>query len=187
MDVIFETPSGRQFTIEVWYFATVLEIKENIQKYQGIPVSKQTLVFNGRVMADDRDTEYYNVFQSSRIRLNVEDELGKPEEPSQVQILIKVPISKKQFPLELSITDTVARLKERIHEVEGIPVSRLVLIFGNSELQDHRTLAEHEIHTGSEVNVVVKPFPLASASSGMKKLRVMVLPQSGNKKIPHRN
>lgn len=49
MDVIFETSKGRQFTIEVGFFDTVLEMKEKIQKYKGFPIAQQTLVLNDQV------------------------------------------------------------------------------------------------------------------------------------------
>lgn len=49
MDVIFETSEGRQFTIEVGFFDTVLEMKEKIQKYKGFPIAQQTLVLNDQV------------------------------------------------------------------------------------------------------------------------------------------
>jgi hypothetical protein len=42
MDVIFEPLRGRPFSIEVGFFDSVLEIKEKIQKYQAIPITKQT-------------------------------------------------------------------------------------------------------------------------------------------------
>ncbi|KAK1281317.1 hypothetical protein QJS04_geneDACA019869 [Acorus gramineus] len=74
MDVIFETRGGKQFTLEVWFFSTVLEMKEMIQKCHGFPVLKQRLVFNGVVMSDERDTEYYSILQGSRIQLFVESD-----------------------------------------------------------------------------------------------------------------
>ncbi|CAA6671921.1 unnamed protein product [Spirodela intermedia] len=45
-------PEGRVFIIEVWFFATVQEMKEMIQKFHGFPVARQRLVFEGRVLED---------------------------------------------------------------------------------------------------------------------------------------
>ncbi|MQL75450.1 hypothetical protein Taro_007825 [Colocasia esculenta] len=69
MDVVFETPEGRAFSMEVWFFATVLEMKQKIHQHHGFPVSRQTLVFDGRVMEDGRDTKHYGVLHGSRIHL----------------------------------------------------------------------------------------------------------------------
>lgn len=69
MDLIFETQRGRAFSIEVGYFDTVLEIKEKIEKYQRIPVPKQTLVFQGNVLQDDHNIEQCDLFNNSRLHL----------------------------------------------------------------------------------------------------------------------
>ncbi|KAL0542897.1 hypothetical protein IC582_017978 [Cucumis melo] len=71
MDVILVPEQGDTFGIEVGYFDTVLEIKEKIEKYHGIPIPKQTLIFNGRILQDDRDVEFCEILQHSRIQLVV--------------------------------------------------------------------------------------------------------------------
>ncbi|KAE8696855.1 putative tyrosyl-DNA phosphodiesterase [Hibiscus syriacus] len=76
MDVIFETQRGKAFCIEVGFFDTVLEIKEKVQKYKGIPVHTQTLIFNGHVLQDERDVEYCEILQFSRIKLLVAPDLA---------------------------------------------------------------------------------------------------------------
>ncbi|OVA11141.1 Ubiquitin domain [Macleaya cordata] len=233
MDVIFETTKGRHFTIEVGYFDTVLEMKEKIQKYEGIPISRQTLVFNGQIMLDDRDTEFYTVLHRSRIQLHIQPPppptpqdhqsasvavasaatkaLVKIEESSsssssstsKIQLLIKMPQSKKQFSVgSMELSDSVGRLKERIHEVEqGIPISRFAIIFSGNELVDNnRTLNDCGIVDLSELNVMIKPPnfppPVTTTSSGgggstgsgavgspNKRLKLMVLPKCGTQKI----
>ncbi|CAA7046979.1 unnamed protein product [Microthlaspi erraticum] len=72
MDVFFETQSGGKFSIEVGYFDTVLKIKEKIEKYQRIPVSKQTLIFQGEVLLqDDLNIEQCKIYNNSRLKLFV--------------------------------------------------------------------------------------------------------------------
>ncbi|XP_057449480.1 ubiquitin domain-containing protein 7SL RNA1-like [Lotus japonicus] len=78
MDVFFELPRGRPFSIEVGFFDTVLEIKEKVQKYQGIPISKQTLILKGQVLQDDGDVWKYEILQNSRIQLVVTPDSDKP-------------------------------------------------------------------------------------------------------------
>nr|GMC98948.1 ubiquitin-like protein-NEDD8-like protein RUB3 [Ipomoea batatas] len=65
MDLIFEPQRGTQFTIEIGYFDTVQEIKEKVQKYQGIPASTQTLVFNGNVLQDDLNVHSSEILDRS--------------------------------------------------------------------------------------------------------------------------
>ncbi|CAH8338390.1 unnamed protein product [Eruca vesicaria subsp. sativa] len=69
MDLIFVTQRGSSFSIEVGYYDSVLEIKEKIEKYQRIPVSKQTLVFQRKVLQDDHNIEQCNLFNNSRLKL----------------------------------------------------------------------------------------------------------------------
>ncbi|XP_038881479.1 ubiquitin domain-containing protein 7SL RNA1-like [Benincasa hispida] len=71
MDVIFVPEQGETFGIEVGFFDTVLEIKEKIEKYHGIPIPKQSLIFNGRILQDHRDVEFCEILQHSRIQLVV--------------------------------------------------------------------------------------------------------------------
>lgn len=139
MDVIFEPQRGRSFSIEVGFFDTVLEIKEKVQKYQGIPVARQTLVFKGRVLQDEQDIEYCELLQDSHVQLLVAPEPDKTqvkpqihvEQPSpvasnKIQLKINIPSSKTCVPLEIDVNDTILRLKEKIHEMENVPINRLV-------------------------------------------------------------
>lgn len=201
MDVIFEPQRGKAFTIEVGFFDTVLEIKEKIEKYQGIPVPKQTLVFNGQVLQDDRDVEHCEILQNSRIQLLVASD-NKPQvkteqsSPSKkiLHLKINIPSNSKthhhhhHLPLDMDVNDTVLRLKEKIHEMESIPVNRLLVQSSGAELQDHRSLRDCELMDNAEIDVHVRPSPTATSttSSGMgpRKLKLLVLTQCGNKRIP---
>ncbi|XP_017985216.1 PREDICTED: polyubiquitin 9 [Theobroma cacao] len=195
MDIIFETPEGRAFSIEIGFFDTVLEIKEKVQKYQGIPVARQILVFNGQVLEDERDVEYCVLFQDCRVQLLIADEPQINEEESspskKIQLKIKIPSSRASVPLEMDVDDTVLRLKEKIHEMEPIPVNRLVLLSNREELQDHRSLRDCELTDNAEIDVFIKPTAIRSgagsskrAKKGTKRLKVMVLPWRGTVKIP---
>lgn len=86
------------------------------------------------------------------------------------------------------MSDTVLHLKEKIHEIEPVPVKRLVLQSNGAELQDHQSLHECELKCNSEISVIVKPSPSGSGSkggsTGFKKLRVIVVTRCGTKKIP---
>ncbi|KAK1304637.1 hypothetical protein QJS10_CPB11g01224 [Acorus calamus] len=160
MDVIFETRGGKQFTLEVWFFSTVLEMKEMIQKHHGFPVLKQRLVFNGVVMSDERDTEYYSILQGSRIQLFVESDPPmksvKVEESQRVSLHVKVPHLKRQFSLEVDLNDTASKLKDKAGSLSTPEVS--VLLRSNNGSGGTTT-------TGA----------------GAKKLKVVLLPMGGKK------
>ncbi|KAB2601036.1 polyubiquitin-like [Pyrus ussuriensis x Pyrus communis] len=213
MDVIFELQRGRSFTIEVGYFDTVLEIKEKVQKYQGIPISHQTLIFNGRVLDDERNVEYCDIYNNSRVQLLIASEFDKPannsncnnnvkamEEycPKKIQLKVKTPTSKMHVPIEMDVNDTVSKLKEKIQAMDqSIPLNRLVLHAVGNELHDHRSLHECELSDNAEIEVSLRPSapatsPVSMGGAGVgggcgmgskNKLKLMVLTKCGTKKI----
>ncbi|XP_060186747.1 ubiquitin domain-containing protein 7SL RNA2-like [Lycium barbarum] len=209
MDVFFQPTKGRPFAIEVGYFDTILEIKDKIQRDQGIPIPKQTLIFKGNVLDDHLNVHYSDILDRSHIQLVVESEPDKNNgikaeqalSPTRkIQLLLKMPTSKISVTLEVDVTDSVRRVKERIHEMEGVHVSKLVMHANGIELIDHQSLQDYGLSDNSEINVSVRPSIIASAAAtttttssgssvnnngnGPKKLRIMVLSKCGTKKIP---
>ena len=108
-------------------------------------------------------------------------------------------------PLEMEVTDTVGKLKEKIQEMEAVPVNRLMIHSSGAELQDHRSLCECEISENSDIDVSFRPSPTTASPAAMaalspspspgpglgpttllgsKKLKLLVLPKCGTKKIP---
>jgi hypothetical protein len=69
MDVTFLVQRGTSFSIEVGFFDTILDIKGKVEKYQGIPVFNQTLIFNDQILQDDDDVWKCAIFQNSRIHI----------------------------------------------------------------------------------------------------------------------
>lgn len=194
MDVIFEPQRGRPFSIEVGFFDTVLEIKEKVQKYQGIPISQQTLIFNGQPLQDTSDIEKCEILHNSRIQLHVAaaaaaaaTDAAKPPPPAAVkteelsspaaapltptnklQLNLKTPLSKMPMTLEMDSSDTILRLKEKIQEIEAIQNNnKLVLHVGGIELQDHQILRDCEISNNSEIDTSLSPLlPVVTTTSG---------------------
>ncbi|XP_055960379.1 ubiquitin-like protein-NEDD8-like protein RUB3 [Mercurialis annua] len=202
MDVFFETQKTKPFSIELGYFDTILEIKEKIQKYQSIPITKQTLVFNGQVLQDERDIEHCGILNNSHIQLVItpdntdnsktHQKIKTEESPTKkIQINVKIPSSNVHVPIEMELNDNVLRLKEKIQEMESVAANRLILQFNNGELSDNRTLKEYELLDNSEVNVIIKPSPAGSGTgsggaatgAGTRKMKLLVLSKCG-KKIP---
>ncbi|KAI9085319.1 hypothetical protein K1719_032696 [Acacia pycnantha] len=209
MDLIVEPQRGRRpFVVEIWYFATVLEIKETIEKYKGIPVSMQTLIFEGQTLPDDADTKKCLLLHKSRVQLHIAADFFMPvvktEEfsppPSTVKFLVNVKTpSSKICTLEMGANDTILKLKERLQEIEAVPKNNtLVVHLSGNELHDHQMLRDYEICENSDIHVSLTPLPVSvlaagngnkngggrGRSGGSKKLRVMVLSKCGKKNIP---
>ncbi|XP_055816321.1 ubiquitin domain-containing protein 7SL RNA1-like [Solanum dulcamara] len=218
MDVFIQPTKGRSFAIEVGYFDTILEIKDKIQRDQGIPIPKQTLIFKGNVLEDHLNVHYSDILDRSYIQLVVESEPDKnytikaeqqssSSQTRKIQLLLKMPTSKLGVALEADVTDSIWRVKERIHDMEGVHVNKLVMRANGIELIDHQTLQNYGLSDNSEIDVSIKASTIivsaptttiitttSSGSSvnnngngsgfGSKKLRIMILSKCGTKKIP---
>ncbi|KAI9124131.1 hypothetical protein K1719_005431 [Acacia pycnantha] len=205
MDLIFEPQAGKPFMInEVRYFDTILEIKQKIEKYQGIPVHMQTLIFNGQTLPDDADIEKCVLVDRSHVQLLIGADFFKnlpvnTEEfspaPSTVKLHVNVRTpSSKIRTLEMDANDTVLKLKERIQEIESVPMNNRLVVRLCKELHDNQMLQDCEICEYSDIDVSLRPLPVPVPVKGIgnnnnggggdsRKLRVMVLTKCG-KKIP---
>ncbi|TVU08573.1 hypothetical protein EJB05_41982, partial [Eragrostis curvula] len=167
MDVTFETARGRRFTVEVWFFATVREIKEAVHRREGIPVASQRLFLDGRELDDDaRDTAHYSVVQGSRVLLLLPDDDGPS---SAVRVAVSAPAIGRSVALDMRASDTVARLKELLQDrTDGaLPAARTAVFFDKAEMEDGKTLAEYDPPVdGMDVCVVVRQPPGGGGGGG---------------------
>ncbi|EXB31384.1 hypothetical protein L484_014811 [Morus notabilis] len=177
MDLIFEPQKRKPFTIEVGYFDTVEEIKQKVEKYQRIPVSDQTLVFNGQVLPDDGDIASCVLLHNSRINLII------ASDEKTVSLNVKIPTPEQHVAtIEIDVDDTVLNLKNKILQVEKTLAaanrSLLVLHSKGPELQDHRTFGECEVSDGAEIEVSSRR-PVSN-----KKLKVILQSKCETMRIP---
>ncbi|KAK4258946.1 hypothetical protein QN277_005339 [Acacia crassicarpa] len=206
MDLYFE-PQAEPFKIEVGFFDTILQIKQQIEKDKGIPVSMQTLIFNGETLADDADVGKCALHHDSNVRLLIAADFFKNQPvnteefspaPSTVKLHVgvKTPSSYQIRTLQMDANDTVLKLKERIQEIESVPMNNsLVVHLLGKELQDNQMLVDCEIFEHSVIDVSLRPLPVPVPVKGIgnnndggggvsRKLRVMVQSMCGKRKIP---
>ncbi|KAK6127439.1 hypothetical protein DH2020_038828 [Rehmannia glutinosa] len=193
MDVIFKPSRGSPFYIEVGYFDTVLEIKEKIQKATGIPVSEQTLVFKGNTLHDDLNVHHSDILDRSCILLEVPPDTDYQTDecspPPKIELLLKMPSPKPDIAVEMDANETIQKLKEKIHETEGMPVNQLVIDVNGIELHDHKSMQECELSDNSEVNVSVRSssatsWPSSRNNGGRPKMRIFVVTKCGTETVP---
>lgn len=211
MDLFFDVDKGISFTVEVGYFDTIQEIKEKVTKYHGIPVHEQTLKFDGKTLPDDLNIHTSEILDGSRLKLITATTVTDPQQPPQTTTKIKtedvpspsscssshkIKLVVKPFgvSMELEVNDPVLKIKEKMNEMEGIPLSRMVVHANGIELHDHKSLHECQVVDGSEVEVTRKPPtpppamiphapPLCGLNMGLlaKKIKVSVMSKCGEK------
>ena len=71
-----------------------------------------------------------------------------------MQILIQS--RKKSFVLEVSPSDTVEKVKNKIKEKENIPINHQNLIFKDTILNNDKTLSDYNINNKDVIQLVIR-------------------------------
>jgi len=70
------------------------------------------------------------------------------------QIKVKT-LTGKEIEIDIETDDTIARIKERVEEKEGIPPPQQRLIFGGKQMNDEKKASDYNIEGGSVLHLVL--------------------------------
>ena len=71
-----------------------------------------------------------------------------------MQIFVRM-LSGKTVTLQVEKSDSVASLKQKIEDKEGIKADQQRFVFGGKNLQDNNTLSDYNIQENSTLNLVL--------------------------------
>jgi len=92
------------------------------------------------------------VVLEKQIITNSED--AREEVLAKMMIKVKT-LTGKEVELDVEVSDTIVRIKERMEEKEGIPPIQQRLIFGGKQMHDEKTAKDYNIEGGSVIHMVL--------------------------------
>ena len=170
MQIFVRTLSGKTITLDVDGSDTVESAKPKIAAKDGLPVYRQSLVYNGREMRDEQLLQDHDLVQYST--LNVYLRLSSIEE---IKVRVRQPSGE--------VVSVTAGKEERVEVVKavleaelGVPLEQQWLSFQGQQLENQASLRGCGIQDGSELGLLVmvpitvktltgQAFPLQVATS----------------------
>lgn len=145
MRLFVKTPTGKTaITLDVVSKDTIKNVKKKITEELGIPVDQQRLTFAGKTLEDDHTLRNYNIQTDSTLRLI----LGRG-----MQIHVKTQ-AERTITLVVVPEETIANVKTKILDENGMPVEYQCLVYAGKILNDNHTLNDYKIKGESTLHLI---------------------------------
>ena len=147
-----KTQAGKTIGLWVKDLDTIKNVKNKIQGREGIPPNHQILFFDGLKLKSGRTISEYNIRGGYTLHLAL-------RLTNSMQIFIRT-LTKKIIALKVDASDTIANVKAKIQDKEGIPPDQQILLHTlqpSMVMEDGHTLSHYCIENESIVYLKFKP------------------------------
>jgi hypothetical protein len=160
--ITISTPQGKTIVVTVDLYDTINTVKERIKENENIDRDKYVLK-SGDDEIDDGKTIKALIDEHKSIIM--------------VYKTFKITIVGKQkiFTMSVYYADTIATIKERIHKIDGTPLERTELKFGNKVLKNSKSVTALGLKEGSTLKLVYTTIKIS--------VNVPAGPEGGQKTI----
>ena len=99
--IFIKTVDGKTFKFKLGALDTIKDIKNKISKEKGIPIESQRIIFNGKILEDNKSLKQYNINHESILHLvpKLKDlsssQSNNKNENLKIEIPTPIPILKK--------------------------------------------------------------------------------------------
>ena len=149
MRIFAKTLTGKTITLDMNAEDTIEDVKGKIENEEGVPPDQQTLFFANKQLEDSSTLSHYNIQNDSTLDLTLHPQ-------DQMMIFAKT-LTGKTIALEMKTEETIADVKAKIKEKEGVLPDRQTLFFASQQLEDGFTLSRYNIKQESTLHLVLHP------------------------------